>query len=87
MSSSEADYDFFARLGNPRMVVAPMVDHSDLPFRMLTRRYGAQLVFSQMLNSNVLIQCQEYRDELITTCPEDRPLIIQLCGDNPKYGL
>ena len=66
------------------MVVAPMVDHSDLPFRMLTRRYGAELVFSQMLNSNVLIQCQEYRDELITTCNEDRPLIIQLCGDNPR---
>ena len=77
------DYDFYRRLGSPRYIVAPMVDHSDLPFRMQTRKHGAQLVFTQMMNANVLIQCREYRDELLQSCEGDRPLIVQLCGDNP----
>lgn len=37
-------YDFFRSIGSPRFVVAPMVDHSELAFRLMTRRYGAHLV-------------------------------------------
>ncbi len=34
-----------------QFVVAPMVNQCDLPFRMLTRRYGATLVYSQMIDA------------------------------------
>ena len=30
-------YDLYNRIGRPRWVVAPMVDQSDLAYRMLTR--------------------------------------------------
>ena len=39
----ERAWAHWRRLGAPRLVVAPMVDNSELPFRMLCRRYGASL--------------------------------------------
>lgn len=77
-------YEFFDGLGKPRYIVAPMVDHSDLSYRMLTRKYGAQLVYTQMFSSNCFVQSAELRSQLFTTCPEDRPLIVQFCGNDPQ---
>ena len=44
-------YDFYRSLGSPRHICAPMVEQSDLPFRMLTRRYGVDLAYTPMLHS------------------------------------
>jgi len=62
------------------MVVAPMVDASELPFRMLCRKYGATLCYTPMLHSRLFAQIPEYRAKKFRTCPEDRPLFAQFCG-------
>lgn len=36
-------------------ILAPMVDHSDLPFRMLTRKYNTGLCFTPMVNSKLVV--------------------------------
>ena len=72
-----------ACVGSPKYVVAPMVDHSDLAFRMLTRRYGAQLVYTQMFNANMFVSSEEYRRDNFRTCGRDRPLIVQFAGHEP----
>ena len=81
--SCSTPYEFFNSIGKPRYIVAPMVDHSDLSYRMLTRKYGAELAYTQMFSSNCFVQSAELRSQLFTTCPEDRPLIVQFCGNNP----
>lgn len=82
-SRKEEPYAFWERIGSPKYVVAPMVDNSDLPYRLQTRKYGAQLVFTQMFNANVFIQSKELRTQLFQIDPQDRPLIVQLAGHDP----
>jgi hypothetical protein len=42
------------RLGSPRVVLAPMVDQSELAFRMFCRANGCGLAFSPMLYASVV---------------------------------
>lgn len=70
------------------LVVAPMVDQSDLPFRLLARRYGANLCYTPMIHSRLLVTSKQYRSKFLGTWLDaDRPLIAQLCGSEPEFVL
>lgn len=82
-----AAYRFYRSIGSPKRIVAPMVDQSELAYRMLVRRYNADLVYTQMFNSNAFIVAPDYREDNFTTTIGDRPLVVQFAGHDPAVML
>lgn len=71
------------RFGKPRYVLAPMVNQSELAFRLLARRHGAGLTYTPMLHSRQFMSDEAYRLENFDEHASDRPLVVQFCGDDP----
>lgn len=65
--------------------LAPMTGVTDLPFRRLVKRYGAGLVFSEMIASKPMLeQYRQKRDRNITDYAEEFPMAVQLAGCDPE---
>lgn len=63
------------------------MDQSELAFRLLARRYGAELAYTPMFLAKLFCTVPAYRRDHFATCAKDRPLIAQLAGDDPKTML
>lgn len=64
-------------------VLAPLAGYSDLPFRLLCRRYGAGLVVSEMISCHGLRYGQEKTIHMLASDPEEPPVSFQLFGADP----
>uniref|UniRef100_A0A1I7UY92 tRNA-dihydrouridine(16/17) synthase [NAD(P)(+)] n=1 Tax=Caenorhabditis tropicalis TaxID=1561998 RepID=A0A1I7UY92_9PELO len=62
-------------------VLAPMVDQSELAFRMFTRKYGAQLTFTPMIHAHLFVNDGTYRRNSLALVKADRPLVVQFCAN------
>lgn len=80
-------YDFYRSIGSPKHIMAPMVDQSELSFRMLGRMYGVDLAYSPMLHARLCAEQPGFLEKFFTTCPADRPLVVQFAGDDPDTVL
>ncbi|CAL0312839.1 unnamed protein product [Lupinus luteus] len=86
-SHADRAWAYWTKMGRPRFLVAPMVDNSELPFRLLCRKYGAEAAYTPMLHSRIFTETEKYRKEEFTTCEEDRPLFVQFCAHDPDVLL
>ena len=66
-----------------RLVLAPMVGASELPFRLLSRKYGADLCYTPMIYSARFVEDDAYRQAELRTAPGDAPLVAHFCGNCP----
>jgi len=64
-------------------MVAPMVRYSKLPFRMVCRKWGADLCFTPMIIAESFNRVQKARDQEFKTHSMDRPLIVQFATHDP----
>ena len=65
-------------------VLAPMAGIGSLPFRLLCRRAGAAMVYSEMMSCHGLLRKQPNTWKLLATDPAEKPLGVQLFGADVK---
>lgn len=70
------------QLENP-LILAPLAGYSDLPFRLLCRRFGAALCYTEMISCHGLVYEKKKTVQMTQTVPEERPVALQLFGADP----
>lgn len=64
--------------------LAPLAGITDSPFRQLCKRYGAELVYSEMVSAKALCYGDKKTNKLTRTSPCERPVAIQIFGSDPE---
>jgi tRNA-dihydrouridine synthase B len=62
------------------ILLAPMEDVTDLPFRLICKRYGADIVYTEFISSDGLIRDARRSMEKLQLSDEERPVSIQIFG-------
>jgi len=69
---------------NGNIFLAPMAGITDIPYRRIMKRFGAALVYSEMISANGLVRAGAKTRQLMLSSPEEQPLGIQLFGSDPE---
>lgn len=66
------------------LVLAPMAGVSDLPFRLLCKEQGAGLVYTEMISAKAILYNNKNTEALLQIEDQERPVSLQLFGEDPK---
>lgn len=64
-----------------------MAGVSDLPFRLIARLFGAPLAFAEMIDVRAISHRDKRTRHMLASAPDDRPLGIQLLGNDRGHIL
>lgn len=68
-----------------RFMLAPLAGISDLPYRLLNRRFGCEFAFVEMLNVRCLSHKSRKTRGMLQSDAQDRPLGVQILGCEPAF--
>ena len=67
-------------LGERPIFLAPMEDVTDIGFRMLCKRFGATMVYTEFVSAEALVRDVKSTVRKLTIADEERPVGIQIYG-------
>jgi tRNA-dihydrouridine synthase B len=77
----------WSTIPKPLVALAPMSGVSDAAMRLMAKKFGSDLEFSEFISATGLFYKEENEKSfnLAKFLPEERPYIIQLFGNNPDH--
>ncbi|WP_457749030.1 tRNA dihydrouridine synthase DusB [Sulfurimonas sp.] len=64
----------------PLYALAPLAGFTDLPFRSVVKKFGADLTVSEMLSSNALVHGSQKTLHMLEKSPLENPYSVQIAG-------
>lgn len=71
-------------LGECPVFLAPMEDVTDPAFRLMCKKFGADMVYTEFVSSDALIRLVNKTTEKLSICDEERPVAIQIYGKDTE---
>lgn len=68
----------------PLVVLAPLAGYTDLPFRSVVKKFGADLTISEMISSNALVYKSARTLKMVEKSPTEDPYFVQIAGNKPE---
>ncbi len=66
-----------------KLILAPMAGVTDLPFRLLCKEKGADLIYTEMVSAKGIFYNSKNTEALLEVNEEERPVALQLFGSDP----
>lgn len=67
-------------LGRQPVFLAPMEDVTDISFRLMCKKFGADMVYTEFVSSDALIRNVNKTQQKLTVADDERPVAIQIYG-------
>ena len=67
-------------LGERPVLLAPMEDVTDIAFRLMCKRFGADMVYTEFVSADALIRNVSKTQQKLNVSDEERPVAIQIYG-------
>ena len=67
-------------LGERPLLLAPMEDVTDPAFRLMCKRFGADMVYTEFVSADALIRSVSKTEQKLNIANEERPVAIQIYG-------
>ncbi len=64
----------------PLYVLAPLAGYTDVPFRSVVKKFGADLTISEMVSSNALVYENKKSRKMLEKSPLEDPYFVQIAG-------
>lgn len=71
-------------LGDRPVLLAPMEDVTDIGFRLLCRKMGASMVYSEFVAADALVRSVSKTFQKLAVSDDERPVVIQTYGRFPE---
>lgn len=65
------------------LVLGPMAGVTDLPFRLICRECGADLIYTEMVSAKGILYKNKNTNALLEVSDKERPVALQLFGEDP----
>lgn len=81
-----SDFEYrYMKIGNLQfdkypVLLAPMEDVTDIAFRLMCKRFGADMVYTEFVSSDAIIRGVNKTEQKLRISEEERPVAIQIYG-------
>ncbi|MFZ5364600.1 MAG: tRNA dihydrouridine synthase [Patescibacteria group bacterium] len=75
---------FWQKFKKPIIAVAPMAGYTDSAFRLICKKYGADVVYTEMISADALFYDSKKTLEMLKFNKKEKPVVCQLFGKRPE---
>ena len=76
--------NFWTKLKKPIIALAPMAGITDSAFRQICKKFGADVVYSEMISVDALAHNSKKTLKMLEFSKKEKPIVFQLFGKKPE---